>query len=308
MQQREYYLVGFATNEIEESSPPTVRRLLQNMFFQHYNNGMTVRKSAEFVIKSYLHVWQKFQIEIKEDHKLIAKLEREFDQWRKIVSKKLSITPKQIEIRQQFSDHLDSEFDAKKGDPKMSQECEPQIQESEEEEEEMSMSPEMMDIQCEQDDQPGAASLEVVRSKRSKSVEASEKLKEHAAHKRPRYEVESDESSASSSLSASQIEPDSSPYQSPGPSSPRPPKKHFITDELLAMLDGMALSDRVAFQVICGVAKALGFNVIDDLVISYNTLRRERTKYRQKTALKIKDAFKVSFFMTCLFLNYEKIY
>lgn len=46
-QKKEYYLVGFALSEIDGSSPPTLRRLLQNMLHElQINPGhITVRNS-----------------------------------------------------------------------------------------------------------------------------------------------------------------------------------------------------------------------------------------------------------------------
>ena len=47
-QKKEYYLVGLAIGEIEETSPPTLRRLIQNMFHELELNPrhITVRQSA----------------------------------------------------------------------------------------------------------------------------------------------------------------------------------------------------------------------------------------------------------------------
>lgn len=279
------FLIGRPTTEISTLGPPILQRLLRNMNFEVHENNKSIRKSAEIVYKKYEPVWEKFNIVTKNSDKIIAKLENEYNMWRYIVKNKASTTEEQVDIRKEFSVRLYSKFDVKK------EEASKKISKEEEK-----MVPEMMDIS---DDQPGAStSGATVTSMRRSKVEAIEKLKEHSEHKRPRIDTESGEEiswSSSSSLSASQLSHDSSPYQSDSEEKkPKEPMIKFINANLVTILDGLSLTDRQSVRVICAVVLALGYD-LSKLVISRTTIRRIRSDNREKTASLIKGSFEAKF-------------
>lgn len=273
-------MVGLPTDEIDETCSPSLRRLLQNMLheFQLHPRHISVRQCAVSVCGKYLRVWEKFQVPMKKAIKITDKLETEYNTWIKVKKNKFSTTTDQVNLRKEFSERLDTEFDVRRIPQPIGEEVEG--------EEEMNV--EMMDIQV---DQPEASTSGGTGSKeRSGKILAREKIKEQA--KRRRIDSLSDESP---SMSTGGMGRDSPPYQSPSPGSPRQPKKRVLTEEVFAIIDATALSDRVAFQIICGVAKALGFNVVEDLVLSYQTLMRARSDYREKTAKRVKESFDPKF-------------
>lgn len=174
---KSFYLIGEALREIEESSSPTLRRLLQNVLFEIHTNHQKTRRSIELVIERYTPIWRKFQVEIKIFTRLCDRLENEYNNWCKVKKNKLSTTVKQKLFREAFVERLDMKFDARR------------ISKSEEKKDVETLVPEMMDIV--EYDQPEASTSEGTSSnERPEKIKAKEKIKEHAEHKRPRLESE----------------------------------------------------------------------------------------------------------------------
>lgn len=72
------------------------------------------------------------------------------------------------------------------------------------------------------------------------------------------------------------------------------PKKHFITQRLVSVLDTYRLSDRAAIHVITAVIESLRLS-INDYVLSRDTIRIARKEERRKIASSVKENFKVIF-------------
>lgn len=70
-------------------------------------------------------------------------------------------------------------------------------------------------------------------------------------------------------------------------------KVHILDGDLVTKLDALGLSDYQAVRVISEVCQALGQS-LDDIVLSYSTIRRARKENRMKNAEKIKNNFSVN--------------
>lgn len=77
------------------------------------------------------------------------------------------------------------------------------------------------------------------------------------------------------------------------------PKKKFINEKIVAVLDRFKIVDRAAMHLISAVIEAVGLS-IDDFILSRDTIGRERKKWRRETSNLVKANFKVIKFTIAL--------
>lgn len=276
-----YYLIGAGLEKLTVlRKPPTLRHILQHFMYHHFEKSETINNAASLVIQNAMVAWNQLDVKTQRSDKCEAKLKKEYEKWHNLFRHQNSNSDVQIAKRAEFVERLDETFNVisaetpTKSIPSKSE----SMMTSEDEEEILD---EMMYIDLEHaENEPGtsAQSTSTV-TKRSSSIVATEKVKQILSGEEDPTKL------------SSQFDDKSEEYVE---RKRRKTKKiHILDGDLVTKLDALGLSDYQAVRVISEVCQALGQS-LDDIVLSYSTIRRARKESRLKNAEKIKSNFSVN--------------
>lgn len=113
MAQKELFLIGFPIERITGRTPPTLRKLLQNVAFENIDNGTPVRDSVKLVIKNTMALWKQCGIETRRSDHCEEKLQKEYLEWQKLSWRQHVKTDAEMKKRDAFKAKMNLEFDVK---------------------------------------------------------------------------------------------------------------------------------------------------------------------------------------------------
>jgi len=69
------FLIGSVSNQIVGSKLPSIRQTLSVLFFHMRNVNFNLHESAKLVIREVVIFWKKERIPVREEYRLVKKLE-----------------------------------------------------------------------------------------------------------------------------------------------------------------------------------------------------------------------------------------
>lgn len=110
------YLVGPVKSKIEGRKLPTARQVLQLFFYEHCENGHTIRQSSTHTLQQVMSKWNSGGIRVSDLKHCVVKLEKLHLTWQKLKKSAKSKSPTQREKEELFEENLDNIFDISRKD------------------------------------------------------------------------------------------------------------------------------------------------------------------------------------------------
>lgn len=187
---KSYFLIGAAQENIRSlrhSELPTLRRILQNFMFHHFEKGESVKIAAKSVIESALLIWNEQNVATKRVDNCERKLIKEYNEWHYLSGYQSNHETLPDKIKDQIAkltDRLDKVFDLKLTE-RSSASASEEMDTSEMDTSEMESSVEMEQVE----EQPSSSQSVSGIRKRASALKAGEKL-EHILGKSSRNDEE----------------------------------------------------------------------------------------------------------------------
>lgn len=287
------YLVGYHEPQICGSKLPSNRQVLSVFYWNRQSRGFTVREAARITINEVFVFWAKAKIPTRAEPRCIDKLEDLVSKLQKLKKTKRN-TDTHRSNEAQFTDNLDDLFDiAHAGALSMIKNEEDRAFLLAQREKGRRGSMIGVDAIVSAKESRKQVRLEEERKRKRKCNEQT--AQQLSLQKIPRRGTESSVMSTGTESSGDNfVPPDyTNEVAEDSLNQPRPSKQNFINSRLLSVLDRCKISDRWACHIIAAVAESLGHR-LNDLVINRTSLRQQRQKHREETALQIKEGFQVT--------------
>lgn len=285
----DFYLIGPSIARFVGRNPPTLRQILQIVLHKTTVLKNNLRESIKETLDDLVIYYETQGVQTSNVYKLIDKVEKIHSEWKSIRKSKTSTRNEQIERRETFTRKLDAVFEIERIEMRTKSVLTQTIPAP------IDQSP-IVDVVKRGIKRVSESTQDIGSSSKRINLDEIEGndfifcqkyarlLKLHHCY----FKIEDEIEMESSGGSADDEDDD---Y---GDNSKK--KLKFVIDKrVAAALDACNVSDYGAMHIISAVAQALGFK-ISDLVLSRQTIRRARNKYRKEIATEVKQNFKVIYF------------
>lgn len=289
------FLIGQPYSQILGSKLPSIKQVLSVLFFNNRTLKLNIRDSAALVFDKVAVFWNKAHIPIQAKKHAVDKIMKLHEKWLGVFKSSTRKSEAQTAKEQAFVATFNDLFDIASADA---------LDKIKNEEDKQFL------LMQRQKGRPGAMigidAVSVQMEKRrlqrlQEEVERRERSDAQTVVANTTVQMDTSSSEISSigdanppnvMSTATDTEEDLQSEPQPTPSTSRG-KTEFINERVAAALDKCKISDRDAIHVIIAVVEALGLDT-NELIINRSSLRRMRQKYRETTAAKLKENYKLN--------------
>ncbi|GBN44935.1 hypothetical protein AVEN_7158-1 [Araneus ventricosus] len=290
---RNIYLIGSERHQITGCKLPSNRHVLSVLFYNLHEVKLSIRESANSVVRECLIFWEKARIPTRATPHCVEKIMKMYNYWCNLQKSACRRSETQEENERNFISDLNNLFDIAQANAleiiKIEEDRKILLSQREPGQRGCLMGIDMKLAKREERALLRVIEQENRRSKAHHSSEIDDNFMDSSEESSGTEDI-SDQPGPSSNIAQSSLEENINAQIELRMGIVRG-RKCFLTPKIMAVLDRFHISQRSAVFILEAVAESLGHN-IDELAINRNTIKRYREDFRKMKATRIKELFK----------------